>query len=76
MTVAAKVMPPATVAPTTRKKRPAVLVEPDKFETRRTTNAMGMVAITTRVSGAHVPAGARRPNHWWKTASASSAATV
>src|SRR6516165_2828322 len=75
-TVAAKVSPPAIVAPTTRANSPAVLVDPDRFDTSRTTNAIGTVAMTTRVRGAHVTVGARRPNHWWKTARASSAATV
>ena len=33
-------------------------------------------ATTTRQSGAQVSRSARRPNHWWKTARASRAATV
>ena len=38
--------------------------------------AMGSAAMRTRTSGAHVARSARRPNHWWKTASASKAATL
>ena len=39
-------------------------------------DAHGDEAMATRTSGAQVSRSARRPNHWWKTASASSAATL
>ena len=74
--MAPKVMPPASTEPTTRASRPAGLVEPDRFEMTRTTMAIGMLAITTRQSGAQVSRGARRPNHRRKTTRVNKAATV
>jgi hypothetical protein len=76
MITAANVAPPATTEPTTRASNPATLVDPERFETTSTTTAMGTVAMATRSNGAHVSAGARRPNHRWKTASARTAATL
>ena len=76
ITTAPKVRPPATTEPTTRASSPATLVDPERLDTTSTTTPMGTEAMTTRTSGAQVSRSARRPNHWRKTASASSAATV
>ena len=52
-----------------------MLVDAERLDTTRTTTAMGTTATVTRISGAHEARSASRPNHWWKTASASKADT-
>ena len=43
------------MAPTTRASSPAMLVDPERFDTTSTTTPMGTEATTTRQTGAQVP---------------------